>query len=145
MSPIFAFFIMMLRRESRDRGALFARLTVGFVLFLGVWLAELEATSRGAPGKVFFQWVIATNYLIVTIAALGMGSQAIAVIACIGERALAENVFIDLLNSVRRHVNVRANDFYGVTRSVEITLLTLAAAIIFKLGQRHLLRRAAEL
>ena len=78
MKPTLAFFIRMLRQQSRDRGVLLSRLTIGLLLLLGLWIAHLEATTRGASGRAFFNFVIATNYLLLTVAALGIGSQAIA-------------------------------------------------------------------
>jgi ABC-type transport system involved in multi-copper enzyme maturation permease subunit len=78
MSPVLAFFIRMLREQMRDLGGLLGRLVIGLVLTAGLFIAELEATFRGAPGRFFFQVVMATNYLLVMLAALSVGSQAIA-------------------------------------------------------------------
>jgi hypothetical protein len=78
MRPLLALFIRTFREHSRARSTYIVRGLIALVLLLMLWMSHSMQKWLGAPGRQFFGYIVAINYVFSTLAGLGICSGAIA-------------------------------------------------------------------
>jgi hypothetical protein len=78
MRPLLALFIRTFREHSRARSTYIVRGLIALMLLLLLWMSHETQLWAGAPGRTFFTYLIAIDFIFATLAGLGICSGAIA-------------------------------------------------------------------
>lgn len=78
MSPLLALFVRTLRQSTRGPLTYALRAGIALGVLMMLWLTHETSGWRGSPGREFFEFLIAANYLAITLLGLGLFGGSIA-------------------------------------------------------------------